>query len=227
MTEISFTKVKLPFGWLGNMAPYPITYEGKTWRTTEALFQALRFEDQEIQEMIRKEPSPMACKFRVKAIVKDLSKKGLLYKRVIQPHSEEDLKNMELCIRLKIEQHPALLKALLLTTNLPIYENVSNRGKSISNLFWGAIKTPDGWKGENTLGKIWMKIRDEKIEEMKSFTLKETGAKFGITADPYRELKDAHAAGREVAELSFDNMRWYIRDHYDWSKPVKCYKIID
>lgn len=168
MTEIAFTKVKLPFGWLGNMAPYPITYEGKTWRTTEALFQALRFEDEEIREMIRKEPSPMGCKFRVKAIVKELSEKGELYKRVIQPHSKEDLENMELCIRLKIEQHPALLKALLITTHLPIYEDVSYRGKSSSNLFWGAIKTPDGWEGENALGKIWMKIREEAAANNKS-----------------------------------------------------------
>ena len=36
---IAFTKVALPFGWLGNMAPYPVTYGGKAWRTTEALFQ--------------------------------------------------------------------------------------------------------------------------------------------------------------------------------------------
>jgi predicted ATP-grasp superfamily ATP-dependent carboligase len=40
---ITFTKTSLPFGWLGNMAPYPIEYLEKTWRTAEALFQALRF----------------------------------------------------------------------------------------------------------------------------------------------------------------------------------------
>ena len=228
MTEIAFTKVKLPFGWLGNMAPYPVTYMGKTWRTTEALFQALRYEDEEIQEMIRKEPSPMGCKFRVKAIVKDLTQKGELHKRVIEPLSEKDLQNMELCIRLKIEQHPQLLKALLQTTGCPIYEDVTSRGKRGTNLFWGALKNADGtWEGENSLGKIWMKIRDEKIQELKTPTLKETGAKFGITKDPYQELKEAHSNGAQIAELSFENMKWYVRDNYDWSKPVKCYKVID
>ena len=43
MAIISFSKVALPYGWLGNMAPYPIIYEGKRWRTIEALFQSLRF----------------------------------------------------------------------------------------------------------------------------------------------------------------------------------------
>ncbi len=161
MNEIAFTKVKSPFGWLGNMAPYPIVYKGKTWRTTEALFQALRYEDEEIQEMIRKEPSPMGCKFRVKAIVKDLSQRGEMHKRVVEPLSKQDLENMELCIRLKVQQHPFLLKQLLLTRDLPIYEDATSRGKRGSNLFWGAMKTPDGWIGENALGKIWMKIRKE------------------------------------------------------------------
>ena len=63
---IAFTKVALPFGWLGNMAPYPVTYGGKAWRTTEALFQALRFEDESIREAIRQEKSPMAAKLVAK-----------------------------------------------------------------------------------------------------------------------------------------------------------------
>jgi predicted NAD-dependent protein-ADP-ribosyltransferase YbiA (DUF1768 family) len=63
---IAFTKVKLPYGWLGNMSPFPIEHDGKTWRTTEALFQALRFEDEEIRELIREQKSPMAAKMMAK-----------------------------------------------------------------------------------------------------------------------------------------------------------------
>ena len=40
MNEIWFTKVDLPYGWLGNMAPYPVLHDGCRWLTTEALFQA-------------------------------------------------------------------------------------------------------------------------------------------------------------------------------------------
>ena len=52
MSVVTFTKVKLPNGWLGNMAPYPLEYEGVTYRTSEALFQALRFALGPIREVI-------------------------------------------------------------------------------------------------------------------------------------------------------------------------------
>ena len=62
---IKFTKVSLPYGWLGNMAPFPVMYKGKKWLTIEALFQALRFEDEKIIEEIRLEKSPMGAKMKV------------------------------------------------------------------------------------------------------------------------------------------------------------------
>lgn len=37
--RLTFTKVRLPHGWLGNMAPFSVVFDGKPWRTTEALFQ--------------------------------------------------------------------------------------------------------------------------------------------------------------------------------------------
>ena len=51
-TIIPFTKTGLPNGYLGNMFPSPIEYDGKVWKTAEALFQALRFDDDEIRELI-------------------------------------------------------------------------------------------------------------------------------------------------------------------------------
>jgi predicted NAD-dependent protein-ADP-ribosyltransferase YbiA (DUF1768 family) len=43
MDVINFTKNNLPYGWLGNMSQYPIDFGGVIWKTTEALFQGLRF----------------------------------------------------------------------------------------------------------------------------------------------------------------------------------------
>lgn len=51
---IAFTKVNLPYGWLSNMSPHPLDFGG-TWRTSEALFQSLRFSDNDIKELIRAE----------------------------------------------------------------------------------------------------------------------------------------------------------------------------
>ena len=51
MERIAFTRVKLPYGWLGNMAPYPVTWRGQSYRTTEAPYQAMRFTDLSIREL--------------------------------------------------------------------------------------------------------------------------------------------------------------------------------
>lgn len=161
MEAIKFTKVKLPFGWLGNMSPYPIQYDGKEWRTTEALFQAMRFNDDELKERIRAEKSPMGCKFKMKAIVKELEANGELHKRHIEPLSEADVANMEICVKLKIEQYPELKKQLLETGDTPIYEDVTARGSRGTNLFWGAMLVDGKWIGQNTLGKVWEKVRKE------------------------------------------------------------------
>lgn len=149
-TVIGFTKVALPYGWLGNMSPFPIEYDGKTWRTTEALFQALRFDNNEIKELIREQKSPMAAKMMAKKH-KDLM--------VITPLSSKDLLNMTLCIQLKLEQHPDLIKELISTGDSIIIEDVTSRGTSGSNLYWGALKSGDEWIGENNLGKLWMQAR--------------------------------------------------------------------
>lgn len=149
---IRFTKVALPYGWLGNMSPFPIEYEGKTWRTTEALFQALRFDDVEIKELIREQKSPMAAKMLAKKYKSQMT---------ILPLSTIDLLNMEMCIKLKIKQHPELAKELVATDNLEIIEDVTLRGSAGSNLYWGALNDNCEWVGLNNLGKIWMKLRDQ------------------------------------------------------------------
>jgi predicted NAD-dependent protein-ADP-ribosyltransferase YbiA (DUF1768 family) len=43
MDVINFTKNNFLYGWLGNMSQYPIDFGGVIWKTTEALFQGLRF----------------------------------------------------------------------------------------------------------------------------------------------------------------------------------------
>lgn len=153
MKVISFTKVKLPHGWLGNMSPFPITLNNRTWLTSEALFQALRFaEGDPVIELIFNQRSPMAAKMLAKS-AKD--------RMVIKPQSAHDLLTMELVLNLKIKQHPELKVKLLETGDVLIIEDCTNRPHG-SGLFWGAgLKSNGDWYGENHLGKIWMKIRKE------------------------------------------------------------------
>lgn len=151
MEVIAFTKVSLPHGWLGNMSPFPIEFGGKTWRTSEALFQALRFKDEEIQELIRAEKSPMGAKMVMKGNSEHI---------VVEKHSKKDLMNMKMCLKIKLAQHPSLVDLLIATGDLPIIEDVTKRGASGGNLIWGAMLVDGEWVGQNKLGELWMEIRE-------------------------------------------------------------------
>ncbi len=147
---IAFTKTKLPYGWMGNMSPYPIKFGEDTYRTTEALFQALRFSDNDIKALIREEKSPMGAKFVAKARVSQMT---------VEQLSDKDVLHMNLCITLKLIQHPNLVIELLETGDANIIEDVTNRGDKGSNLFWGAMLVDGIWIGKNILGNIWMNER--------------------------------------------------------------------
>lgn len=153
MQVISFTKVALPYGWLGNMSPYPVTFEGKTWRTTEALFQALRFGEKDpVREEIRLQTSPMAAK---------MTAKKNRERMVIIPQSAEDLALMARVLRMKATEHPHLATELLDTGDALIIED-STRRQNSSGLFWGAaLQTDKTWVGANHLGRLWMRLRGE------------------------------------------------------------------
>lgn len=151
MSYITFTKVRLAYGWLGNMSPHRIWYDETYWPTSEHLFQALRFsQGSPERDKILSEKSPMAAK---------LAAKSMLAHATIEPRSAQDLDNMRLCLRLKIEQHPDLRTQLLATGDANIIEDVAKR-QNVSGLFWGMAAQPDGtWKGDNWLGKLWVELR--------------------------------------------------------------------
>jgi ribA/ribD-fused uncharacterized protein len=151
---IAIRKVAEPHGWLGNMAAYPVVHNGKQYRTTEALFQALRFDDEEVIEAIRAERSPMVAKFVAKRH---------RAKMVVEPLGTQDLDNMRLCLWLKLEQHPDLLEMLLATGDEMIVEDCSKLQKG-AGLFWGAASVDGEWRGENWLGKLWMEIRESLVK---------------------------------------------------------------
>ena len=148
---ISFQRNADEYGWLGNMSPYPVKYEGKIWNTTEALFQGLRFNSEEIREIIRSEPSPMGAKMKTKKYRDSME---------VEPRTEGDVENMKLCIKLKLEQHNSLKTKLLNTGTKRIYEDIGKR-KGEKHLFWGSKNINGEWVGNNMLGKIWMEMREK------------------------------------------------------------------
>lgn len=151
MMHVLIRKVAEPYGWLGNMSPYPVEVDGKVFRTTEALFQAMRFDDEAIIEEIRAQKSPMAAKMVTK---KHRSK------MVVEPRTDRDLENMRFCLRQKLEQHPELKQQLRETSSQEIIEDCTKRQQT-KNLYWGAANVNNEWVGTNWLGKLWMELRDE------------------------------------------------------------------
>jgi N-glycosidase YbiA len=165
MSEIAFTKVDLPYGWLGNMSPYIVRYEGQLYKTAEALFQCMRYAGfPEVQQEIRDQKSPMSAKMVAK------KHKKLIADRDSKEEGErKDLERMRECLLLKLSAHPDLKRRLLGSKDALIIEDCSRR-KGGSGMFWGMAKIetelPDGtrqprWVGRNELGKLWMTIREE------------------------------------------------------------------
>lgn len=148
-------KVKEEYGMLGNMSPHPVV-DGVAWPTAESLFQAMRFEDQEIREAIYKAKSGFAAKLIAKKYA-DLM--------VITPRGEQDLANMERVLSLKLEQHPIIREKLIESYGEKIIEDCSKR-ISVSGLYWGMAKINGEWTGENWLGRLWMKLREQLVKQL-------------------------------------------------------------
>lgn len=150
MSVISFSAVKLPWGFFGNMAPYSIKYMDQEWKTSEALFQALRFNDDEIRELIRIQKSPMAAKMMAKKY---------RHKLICIPMSDEDVQNMQKVIRLKFDSHPEIRTKLIESGHQLIVEDIGNRNGE-RHLFWGMKKIDHNWIGNNMMGKLLMELRE-------------------------------------------------------------------
>lgn len=183
ITEIAFTKSSAPYGWMGNMSRYKIFWEEKMWESTEALFQALRFpEDSPIREEIRLAKNGFEAKQVAKANRTKMS---------VIPTSDDDLDNMRLCIRLKMEQHKDLRAILIGSGNIPIYEDVTKRGEANSNLIWGAIREEDGtWRGENIMGVLWMELRSKLNNSNEYITEVECERRFLLKMVPHIEFDE-------------------------------------
>ena len=164
-----FSEVKKPFGELGNMSECPLIHGGLSYKSTEALFQCLRISGSDpissrIRKKIIKAPNGYMAKRRACIWVK---KYGL----ALSICDAADLERMELCLRLKLRAQPKVESLLMATEDSVIIEDCGNRpgdfeidGKSYGRKggpFWGAALVDDVWRGQNKLGELWMKLRDE------------------------------------------------------------------
>lgn len=147
MTDIRFySHTKGNYTSFSNFSPHPVVWKGKTYPTSEHLFQALKFiDDPEYAEQIRLAETPTICKrmgqTRSHPLRKDWEdvKDDLMYQIVLK----------------KATQNPDMKEELLSTGDSNLIEAAPN------DYYWGEGK--DG-TGKNMLGKVLMKVR-EHIQE--------------------------------------------------------------
>ena len=152
---ITFKSTKGKNGALSNMAPgFPIHIGSVKIRTSEALYQALRFSEYpEIQKKIISFPSPISAK--------KYGRTNIAKSR--DDWNEHRFKIMKFCLEIKLWQNKEVFsKALLETNDLPIIEYTEK------DKVWGATDEGGYYTGTNALGRLLMelreKVKDKKIE---------------------------------------------------------------
>lgn len=128
---------------LDNFSSFKVKVNGYLYSSLEEAFQSMLFlpDHKEISEQIKNSYSAHEAQ---KIMHENINK--------VKYSNKEKIVLMEKLLRLKIEQNPYVLKKLLETKNYTIMED------SPKDNYWGCGINREG---ENNLGKLWMKLREE------------------------------------------------------------------
>lgn len=147
MNEIEFniTDYQLSILPLDNFSAFGLIMDNEYFQTSEHAFQYLKFinTNKELAKTIKNAYSPNDAR--------RIAHENKKYKE--NNWSKIKYLNMEKVLRLKVSQNPIVMKKLLATGNYIIAEYCTDEDTE-----WGLDNNNFG---ENNLGKIWMKIRDE------------------------------------------------------------------
>jgi len=163
---IRFWKTKDPYGGFSNFAPYPVEIDEHLWTTSEHYYQAMKFTDTRVQNMIWDADTP-----KLAAMLGRDKHVG-----TIRPDWEEvKLFFMWRVLHYKFLQHLNLRVALTETEDKWIVED------SPHDYYWGAGKDDTG---QNYLGQILMLLRgnirggvQEKVNGLHEVTIDEFNKK--------------------------------------------------
>jgi len=128
------------YRFLSNFFPSPVAMDGKEYPSVEHAYQAAKTLDKDRREVIRQQETPGRAK--------RAGQRAPLRK----DWDEVKLRVMEILVRRKFKSHDNLKKRLLATGDEELIE-----GNTWNDTFWGVCRG----RGQNHLGKILMKIREE------------------------------------------------------------------
>lgn len=143
---VAIRKVKEPWGIFGNFAPTPIIINGVTFKTSELLFQLMKF----------KEAEPILA-------VYNANNPKMTAKHWEKTHRREDwgrmiVDAMKFCITQKFEQNEDFRKELERSKGKYIVEDQSSFPKKTPDT-WGVKQQGSDFVGPNLLGRILMELR--------------------------------------------------------------------
>lgn len=141
MKEIRFYKLNEPYGFLSNCSLHQVFIEGETWRTVEHFYQASKFPNIEVKNIIKSLDSP-----------KKAADEGRNRKNPIR--DDWDFikeKIMFSALKAKFLQHPQLRRELLNTDSSILIEDTANDN------YWG---NGGDDTGKNKLGLLLMDVRE-------------------------------------------------------------------
>ncbi len=134
------------FTYLSPFSAHRIEIWDEVFPTVEHAYQASRIKSGPERDEIKHAPSPM-----------DAWRIGQKYKNdpdlAVQDYDKDTV--MEVLFRAKLAQHPDIGVLLKASGDRELHKVYA------PDTYWGMTK--DGSKGENRMGKIWMKLRDELI----------------------------------------------------------------
>ncbi len=130
------------FHWMSNFSFHEVDYAGRTWRTAEHAYQAMKTLDENQRENMAEIDLPGDAKRYGRAVTMRVD------------WDDVKLDVMDDIVRSKFRQHPDLQAKLAVTADIPIEE-----GNTWQDTFWGVCAFTG--EGENHLGKILMRIRDD------------------------------------------------------------------
>jgi ribA/ribD-fused uncharacterized protein len=153
---VVFNKTNELYGGLSNRCgDFPILINQTRIRTNEHLYQSLKFPNHpEIQKMILEKPSPLVAKW----VTKNKNNK----KHIRDDWELIKLEVMEYCLRVKLIYHWIKFGNLLRNTENKEIIEISPRKRDV---FWGATQVDTEFRGENHLGQLLMKLRNEFVNQ--------------------------------------------------------------
>ncbi|MCG3727582.1 NADAR family protein [Vibrio cincinnatiensis] len=172
-----FFRTKEQWGELSNMSnDFPFVIDGITIHSSEALYQALKFQNFPLiqEEILRQDSAKLA---------KNIAKKNGDF---ACNDKRKHLSYMGFSLYCKYKAHNEYFSQLLDNTRDKAIVEMS-----YNDVFWGATPNGDVLGGINALGRLWMQLREERLDisigkELMSFELIQKEVNYVSTISSYK-----------------------------------------